>query len=122
MEVSKLNWWMWLRRELFVLTPFWMVSLHLILQLLDWATTLYIVQRVNVAVEFNPIIRFILEDPNGFWWFTSVKLFACIVVAIVIPWSIYRTGRSLIWRWLAIAYTAIVLNNLVGVSIVYMLS
>lgn len=122
MGISKLNWWMWLRRELFVLTPFWMATLNVVLQVIDWATTLFLVQRFDASAEMNPFLRFLLENPNGFWWFTGVKLLGCTLLAFVIPWSIRNTKKPWIWRWLAILYIAIVTNNLLGVATVYMMS
>lgn len=106
-----------LRKTLFVISPIQLIVTHMVLQMLDLATTLFIVSHTSTAVEGNPIVKFILDDPNGVWWFTAIKLALCAVIAWIIPRS------PLIWPWRAVAilYLAVVLSNLVGVATVCML-
>ncbi|MHA2063091.1 MAG: DUF5658 family protein [Candidatus Thorarchaeota archaeon] len=112
----------WLRKTLFVISPFQLVVTHMVLQVLDWATTLFVVLNTHTGVESNPIVRFMLNDPNGVWWFTAAKLALCIMLAWLIPRSLRNTpGYGWVWRSLAIIYFAVVLSNFVGVAIVCML-
>jgi len=117
MVVPKGNRWMWLRHKLFVLSPRQLAWTHVVLQTLDWATTLFLISSIHTGVESNPIVRFMLESPGGAWIFTAVKAIACVGIALVLPWSLKKTGcwMHLLWRLLALAYVIVVLNNLVGV-------
>ena len=119
MATRKLN---WLRHKLFVLSPRQLAWTHVILQILDWITTLFVIAHVSTAAEGNPIIRWILESANGMWLFTAVKLAMCGILMWIIPKSL-RISPNCVWVWraLAIVYIAIVLNNLVGVATVCIL-
>lgn len=111
-----------LRHKFFVLSPRQLVWAHVVLQMLDWITTLFITANVSINVESNPIIRLILEGANGMWWFTAAKLAMCGLIMWIIPKSLrISPNHAWVWRALAILYIAIVLNNLVGVAIVCML-
>ncbi len=107
----------WLKKTLFVISPIQLVVTHMVLQALDWATTVFIVSHTSTGVENNPLVRLILDAPNGIWWFAAVKLALCAAIAQMIPRS------RLLWPWraLAILYLAVVLGNLAGVAIVCML-
>lgn len=105
------------------LSPKQLVWTHVILQTLDWFTTLVIILNTHTELETNPVVRLILEAPGGMWLFTAVKAIVCGMIAWVLPWSLTGAPRwvSLIWELLAIVYLVIVLNNLVGVVYVYTL-
>lgn len=119
MEACRLT---WLRRKLFVLTPRQLVWTHIVLQILDLLTTLFVVAHTNVSVEANPMVRWVLDSPHGFYWFAAIKVVACAALAIIIPVSLDRSPRSAwVWRALAILYLAVVLSNLWGVAAVCML-
>lgn len=111
-----------MRRKLFVLTPRQLVWIHVILQILDLLTTLFIVTHTHSSVEANPLVRWMLEAPNGFYYFAGIKLVACVVLAFMVPFSMKRSpGCAWIWRALAILYLMVVTNNLWGVATVCML-
>ncbi len=123
MGISKLNGRLRLRSQLFVLSPFWLASIHVILQVLDWATTLFLIFHLGAQVEANPVMRFVLEQPDGVAWFTTIKLGGAALIAWMIPRSIAASPRwAVLWRLLTIAYLAVVLSNLAGVATVCMLS
>lgn len=122
MDVPKINRRMWLWRELFVLSPFWLTTSLIILQLLDCVTTLFVTLTIgHNRMESNPIIRFVLDHPNGAEWFAAIKVTACVLMAVIVPWSLrISPGYAWVWRAVAIGYLAIVLGNFVGVAIVCM--
>jgi len=122
MGVSKIDRRMWMRHKLFVLSPKQLVWIHVVLQMLDWITTLFVIAHVSTEVEANPIVRLILEGTYGMWWFTAAKLAMCGLIMWIIPKSLSASpNHAWVWRALAILYIAIVLSNLVGVAIVCML-
>ena len=121
MGVPKRNWWLWLRRKLFVLSPRQLVWIHAILQMLDWATTAWVVDYVGLEAEGNPIVRYILSYPEyGFHLFFLVKAAMCVAIAYCLPKHVreYPT-YAWVWRLLAIIYFAVVLSNLLGVAILH---
>ena len=123
MGISKLDGRLRLRSQLFVLSPFWLASIHVILQVLDWATTLFLIFHLGAQVEANPVMRFVLEQPDGVAWFTTIKLGGAALIAWMIPRSIAASPRwAVLWRLLTIAYLGVVLSNLAGVATVCMLS
>jgi hypothetical protein len=104
-------------RELFVLTPFWLTFIHVILQLLDLATTICVVQYVGVQAEINPLVCWIIS--YGIEWFIYAKLIMCGIMTLIIPWSLKRSPNyQWVWRWLAILYFAVVLNNFANIPII----
>lgn len=107
----------WLRKTLFVISPIQLIVTHMVLQVLDWATTVFIVSHTSTAAEANPLVRSILSVPYGMWWFAAVKLALCAMIA----WIVSRSPLVWPWRAVAILYFAVVLSNLVGVAIVCML-
>lgn len=107
-----------LRKPLFIISPLQLVVTHIVLQTLDWATTVFIVANTSTEVEANPLVRLTLEAPGGMWWFAAIKLAICAATAQMIP----RSSHLWPWRALAIVYLAVVLRNLVGVAAVCMLS
>jgi hypothetical protein len=123
MDISEGNRRLRLWDKLFILSPFWLTSLHCVLQFLDWATTLFLTIHLGSDIEVNPLMRYMLEDDHGMWWFTGVKLFYIGVLAFMIPWSIENSPEwEWVWRLLTIMYLAVVLNNLVGVATFCILS
>ena len=121
MDIPTSNRWVWLRHELFVLTPFQLASLHVVLQMLDMLTTLYLVDKLGLDVEFNPVMRWLMA--GGYPSFIAAKIAGACMLATVIPFSLRRSpGYAWVWRWLAILYFAVVLNNLLNVATVYILS
>ncbi len=122
MGISKSNRWMWLRHKLFILSAGQLVWTLIVLQLLDCATTLFLIAHTSVDLESNPIVRLMLEAPGGMWWLVAAKLTVCGLIGWVVPWSLRHSPRmSWVWRALAIIYLAIVMGNLWGVAIVCML-
>jgi hypothetical protein len=113
---------MWLRRELFVLSPKQIVWAHIVLQFLDALTTLLLVANTSPDVEYNLLMRLLLS--HSYVGFVAAKILGASVLAYMIPWSIKRSeGKyAWIWRGLAILYFAIVLNNLSGVAILAIMS
>jgi hypothetical protein len=123
MGISKCDGRLRLRSQLFVLSPFWLASIHAILQVLDWATTLFLIFHLGSQVEANPIMRSVLEHPNGVELFTIIKLGGAAMIAWMIPRSIAASPRwAVLWRLLTIAYLGVVLSNLAGVATVYIMS
>jgi hypothetical protein len=105
-------------RKLFVLSPFWLTSAHVVLQLLDWATTLFLVLLFGTGMEANPIMKTVLDYEYGVELFTALKLLLTASLTVVIPWSLkISPGYAWVWRALMIAYVFIVTNNLIGVTI-----
>lgn len=97
--------------------------MHIILQMLDWATTLFLVMTLGTDLEANPIVRFMIEQPYGMWWFTAIKFSMMGILAWMIPYSMDRSPQyGWVWRVVALTYLVVVLSNLVGVATVCMLS
>lgn len=105
-----------LRTKLFILSASQLVKTHVVLQMLDWATTLFLILSIGTKVEVNPIMRYVLESPWGVGSFTAIKMAMCGLVAWVIPSSMkWLPNYMWIWRLLAMYYIGVVLNNLIGV-------
>lgn len=119
MELSRFNEWLWLRHKLFILSAGQLAVTHIVLQLLDLVTTLFVVLHTSTALEVNPIMRFVLDAPNGMWWFATLKLITCGILVWIIPKSL-EDSPSLAWVWraLAIFYLIVVLNNSIGVAMI----
>ena len=121
MGLSTVNRRMWLRRELFVLTPKQLVWVHWVLQFLDWLTTFILVSCTNPSAEGNPILRLVMESAGGLWWFTLMKLLGCWALR----WALLRSVKrkpwtAVVWRAVAIIYLAVVLNNLLSLAVVFL--
>lgn len=111
-----------MRRKLFVLSAAQLVRIHVVLQFLDWSTTLFMILSTSTAMEANPVIRFILDSPGGIWWFTAIKLSVCGIIGWIIPKSLEGSpGCAWVWRALAIFYLIVVLNNSIGIAMLLML-
>ena len=120
MGISKSNWWLWLRHKLFILSAGQLAVTHIVLQLLDLVTTLFVVLHTSTALEVNPIMRFVLDTPGGMWWFAALKLTVCGILTWIIPKSLEDSpGCAWIWRILAVFYLIVVLNNLIGVAMIF---
>ena len=121
MGVSKRDRWMWLRRKLFVLSPRQLVWTHVILQMLDWLTTTWVVHHAGLEAEGNPVVRYILSHPEyGFHLLFLVKAVMCITIAYCLPKHVKEhPAHAWAWRLLAIIYFAVVLSNLLGVAILH---
>lgn len=116
MDVPESNRRLRLRKQLFVLSPRVLTWILVIEQLLDWWTTSFLVSRHGTELEANPLMRFLLEQPQGFLLFLALKLFACLVIILVIPLATAKSKAHMwIWRVVAMLYLAVILNNLVGV-------
>ena len=67
-------------------------------------------------------MKMLLDQPNGAEWFTAIKLTACVLMTVIVPWSLRVSPTyAWVWRGVAISYFSIVLCNFVGVAIVCML-
>jgi len=123
MDVPEVDRRMWLWRKLFVLSTFWLTSALIILQILDWATTSWLLMTLNdTSLEANPAMRWVIELPNGMLWFAALKLGFCGVLAYIVPYSAQHSASFVwIWRVLALLYVVIVASNLLGVATVCIL-
>lgn len=85
MDVSKRDRRMWLRRELFVLSPAWFAAIMVFQQVFDLLTTLYLTSLPG-GQEANPILAPLWEVPGGMWWLVAIKFFACLLIVTGVPW------------------------------------
>lgn len=108
-----------LQYKLFVLSATQLVVTHIVLQLLDLVTTLFVILHTSTSLEVNPVIRFILNTPGGMWWLTALKLVMCGILWWMIPKSLEDSpSYAWVWRGMAIFYLIVVLNNLVAVTMI----
>ena len=123
MGISKRKRWMWLRHKFFVLSTFWLTSLLVVLQILDWATTSFLIATLNdTDLEANPLMRILLEQSDGMFWFAVLKFGFSGFLAFFVPYSIKASPKFVwVWRLLALVYIVIVVSNLLGVATVCML-
>ncbi len=120
MELPRFNRQLWLWRKLFVLSAAQLVVTHIVLQLLDLTTTLFIIAHTSTAVEANPIMKFVLDTPGGMWSFAALKLTVCGILTWIIPRSLKDSpGCAWTWRALAIFYLVVIFNNLIGVAMIF---
>lgn len=107
-----------LTRPVFTLSPKQLAGLHSILQLLDCITTTFIVTHIGADAELNPVMRHLCE--HGVLLFILVKVVLGVVALplCMVHCMAKRPNSAWIWRWLSIAYFAVVLNNLASVACV----
>lgn len=123
MDVPERKWWMWLRRELFVLTARQLTCLLVALQILDWGTTHYLITSTEGAVEANPFLAWVMSLPYGMAIFALLKAVACVGLSYVVPWSLRKSpNQAWVWRWLAIFYFLVVLGNTFWIAMAAYLS
>ena len=105
----------------FFLTFFIIIS---ILQIIDWVTTIYLINTIGIRAEFNPIVSGIISKYGSY----SVLLFKTSVMLIyfVVGWIwvnhpilFYRKDEQIAFQVLAIllwiVYSLVVALNLSGI-------
>lgn len=80
-----------------------------ILNVIDYLETLYLIQRYGIAVEGNPIMRFLFEHPYG--W--VAKLIVPAILFTICALLAIKDKRILYPVYIAaVVYVGIVLHNL----------
>ncbi len=95
MAVSKIEWRMWLRHKLFVLSPMWFAAILVFQQLFDLVSTIYLTSLAG-GVEANPILAPLWDAPGGVWWLVSAKLWMCLLIILGVPYLI-RESPEIMW-------------------------
>lgn len=77
----------------------------MLLQLLDFVSTLLVVSHTKMGFEANPIVAYALGLPYGVMWFLLLKCLATVLAVIVCRRSLVGT------YFINVPYTLVVLWN-----------
>jgi hypothetical protein len=84
-----------------------------ILNIIDYLQTVYAIRSVDIGVEANPIVRFLLL--NNYAWIVK---FIAIPIILIIMGIILKFDRKQIWApcFLFILYCAVVISNFIQIK------
>ena len=110
MGFSTGNRWMWLRRELFVLSPVLFAVIMIFQQIFDLCSTLYLTSLPG-GEEVNPILAPLWNAPGGTAWLISAKFWMCVVIGLGVP-HLAKNRPDMMWApklvcflyWLVVAW------------------
>lgn len=95
MDISNGNRWMWLRHELFVLSPVAFAAILVFQQIFDVSSTIYLTS-LPAFQEANPILAPLWNAPGGVAWLISAKFWMCVLLGLGTPYVVKKEPR-MIW-------------------------
>ena len=87
----------------------------MLLQAIDYATTVYLVTNYGLKIEANPLVKYILSTNNGYITFALIKFLLCLLSWQCFNKNVNNKNIRKIFLIMNLIYFVVCLNNLAGV-------